>query len=219
MARVKSGYLYFNDKALPDWIQDGKYVRIRKVKDDNWLVIKSAEGQDQARKIDKNRVRIKLMREGNYIVREHTPISLFFIYDDGTEKKDYENIEVEEPPFDPNNPTTTDALDWLIWREFNLLKSGRVPQGWAATASAFLDKIKERENIMKEKNKPAQISDKPAEEIKDKTELEALQEIINSPKTTAGDKMKALARKAELENLAGQADAGYNPTPIIKVID
>lgn len=223
MAICKSGWLYFDKSELPAWAKDGEFVRMYR-KGNDWVIgyCENPGSGKEYQKWRKHRMSASQMRAGRYEVVYHSPFAVYLRFEsESTEKKEPEpNLDENptgEPPFDPATATAIDARQWLIWREFWLLKMGKVPQGWASAADAFLDRIKERDSVNKTEADKRALTDgsKPLP----KTERELLNEIIASPTVSPRDKMQAQMRLNELDAQNGTAnDRLYNPEPIIKEI-
>lgn len=236
MAICKSGWLYFDKTEVPLWAKNGEYVRLYQ-KDEDWIIAFCEMPKDGIafQRWQKRRILARQMNEGTYEVLPHSPFAVFlrFISSDTTRKhnpntfnqeqpQEQENSEQQEQPkepeFDPEKGTAKDARQWLIWREFLLLKGGKVPQGWASVADAFLDRVKERDLQTKKDSEKRALTDGTIK-TPPKSEREMLQEIISSTGTSARDKMAAHARLNELDAQDNkQSDGTYAPEPIIKEI-
>lgn len=222
MAIGKSSWLYLSDDEIRDWMRgDDVWLRFHKVRDtrSDWILmtcevpLKSPLYQ----KLKGSRIHFDWLDDGTYEVREHTPNSIYLAWVSKSTERPKKNKEPEidpaEPAFDPETATTAEARQWLIWREFKLLKNGRVPQGWASVSAAFLDKIKERDRDLRENPRNPQLTN-GVEPDKGKSEIDLLYEIINS-NASPKDRMAAQARLNELNNAKGDGANGYNPQPVI----
>lgn len=226
MAVGKSGWLYFDENEIPEFAKSDVWLRFYKVRDSksDWILMTCDVPKTGPcyQKIKRNRIRFDWLDDGTYEIRPHDPNSVYLAWiSASTERKkkdgdDKPTPDITEPAFDPETSTVAEAREWLIWREFKLLKDGRVPQGWASVSSAFLDKIKEREKDRKEHPKFAQLSNGTTEK-KETSELDLLYEIINST-ASPKDRMAAQARLNELQRQKGEGDNGYNPQPVIMEI-
>lgn len=236
MAICKSGWLYFERSELPLWAKDGEYARLYQ-KDEDWIITYCELPRDTPdyQKWNKRRILARQMKAGTYEVLPHSPFAVFlrFISEDTTRKhaphtdtQSGEETKAEQPkndiPPEPElNPETCNAKDarqWLIWREYLLLKVGKVPQGWASVADAFLDRVKERDTQNKKDAEKRALTDGSKPKV-EKSEREMLMEIISAPTTNARDKMAAQARLNEMDAAENKAADGiYAPEPIIKEI-
>lgn len=242
MALCKSGWLYFEKSEKPLWAKNGEYVHIHR-KDDDCIIAYCEMPRDgiDFQKWQGHRILARQLREGTYEVLSHSPFAVFlrFISDDTRRKfnpkesfyETNENAEntqqteqpqqnlPKEPELDPASCNAKDARQWLIWREYLLLKIGKVPQGWASVADAFLDRVKEREQQNRKEAEKRALTDGTIK-APPKSERDLLNEIISSPTTTPRDKMAAQTRLNELDAHENKnSDTNYAPEPIIKEID
>ena len=242
MAVCKSNWLYFEKSEVPLWAKDGEWVHFHR-KDDDCIIAYCEVPRDgiDFQRWQKRRILARQLREGTYEVLPHSPFAVFlrFISEDTrrkfnpkastfntaeetekAEKQDTKQQDIPpEPELDPANCNAKDARQWLIWREYLLLKIGKVPQGWASVADAFLDRVKEREQQNKKEAEQHMLTDGTIR-IPPKSERELLNEIISSPSTTPRDKMAAQTRLNELDAHENKSsDTNYAPEPIIKEID
>lgn len=196
-----------------------------------------------------HRILARQLREGTYEVLSHSPFAVFlrFISEDTRRKfnpkqpfygpgattentqqteqteqpsqQDSKQNIPPEPELDPSICNAKDARQWLIWREYLLLRMGKVPQGWASVADAFLDRVKEREQQNRKEAEKYALTDGTIK-APPKSERELLNEIITSPSTSPRDKMAAQTRLNELDAHENKnSDTNYAPEPIIKEID
>lgn len=240
MALCKSGWLYFEKIEKPLWAKNGEYVHIHR-KDDDCIIAYCEMPRDgiDFQKWQGHRILARQLREGTYEVLSHSPFAVFlrFISEDTRRKfnpkesafntdKTTENTQNQEqkdtppePELDPASCNAKDARQWLIWREYLLLKIGKVPQGWASVADAFLDRVKEREQQNRKEAEKRALTDGTIK-APPKSERDLLNEIISSPTTTPRDKMAAQTRLNELDAHENKnSDTNYAPEPIIKEID
>ena len=237
MAVCKSGWLYFDKSEMPLWAKDGQYVHLHQ-KDEDWIVAYSENPRDTIdyQRWQRRRILARQMKSGTYEVLPHSPFAVFllFVSDDTTRKHATNTFNTEdtseekpkndtqdtppEPPLNPETCNAKDARQWLIWREYLLLKVGKVPQGWASVADAFLDRVKERDQQSKKDAEKRALTDGKAK-VAPKSERELLNEIISSPTTTPRDKMAAQTRLNEMDaQESNKADGVYAPEPIIREI-
>lgn len=240
MALCKSGWLYFEKSEKPLWAKNGEYVHIHR-KDDDCIIAYCEMPRDgiDFQKWQGHRILARQLREGTYEVLSHSPFAVFlrFISEDTRRKfnpkesafntdETTENTQNQEqkdippePELDPASCNAKDARQWLIWREYLLLKIGKVPQGWASVADAFLDRVKEREQQNRKEAEKRALTDGTIK-APPKSERDLLNEIISSPTTTPRDKMAAQTRLNELDAHENKnSDTNYAPEPIIKEID
>lgn len=222
MAIGKSSWLYLTDDEIRDWMRGNDvWLRFHKVRDSrsDWILMtcETPLKSPLYQKLKGSRIHFEWLDDGTYEVREHTPNSVYLAWvSKSTErpgKKKEPEFDPSEPEFDPETATVAEAREWLIWREFKLLKNGRVPQGWASVSAAFLDKIKERDKYLRDNPKHPQLTsgEEPKKEL---SEIELLYEIINST-ASPKDRMAAQARLNELNAAKGDNETGYNPQPVI----
>lgn len=241
MALCKSGWLYFEKSEMPLWAKDGEYVHFHR-KDDDCIIAYCETPRDgiDFQRWQKRRILARQLKEGTYEVLSHSPFAVFlrFISEDTRRKfnpkesafntdetaENTQNPEPQkdippEPELDPASCNAKDARQWLIWREYLLLKIGKVPQGWASVADAFLDRVKEREQQNRKEAEKRALTDGTIK-APPKSERDLLNEIISSPTTTPRDKMAAQTRLNELDAHENKnSNTNYAPEPIIKEID
>ena len=222
MAICKSCWLYLTDDEVREWmLGDNVWLRFVKVRDtrSDWVLMSCdfPRTGPTYQKLKGSRIHFDWLDDGTYEVREHTPNSIYLAWvSKSTEKPKKEKqpeIDPSEPVFDLESATVAEAREWLIWREFKLLKNGRVPQGWASVSAAFLDKIKERDKDRHENPRQSLLTN-GTEPKKDTTEIDLLYEIINST-ATPKDRRAAQKRLNEIQKENGDSDSGYNPQPVL----
>lgn len=225
MAIKRGVWLTLEPSEMPNWANHKSWARAWRTKDNpnDWIVMESATKASAVfyQQWEDNRIQFSFMSDGRYTVLEHGFNSIYLRYEgrvDDSKKSDDSFDPANEPDFNPASATAEQARQWLIWREYQLLRKGKVPQGWASVSDSFMKKIKEREQIRKDDEKVQRLTNGEVKPQPIKSERDTLQEIINSVNASARDKMAAQSRLSELDARDG-AGASYNPQPVIKEID
>ena len=193
MARIHNGWLEFTRCERPDWCGGGQIVQVKQLADSNLCLLPVSEKKSRQGYATFNgyKLPVKRAKKGYYITRkaggdaiilEKTPEGDDYIYaemhEDQKTLRTTKDIHYwNEPELDPATCTVPELRNWIIWNGLEVLRSGRGSSGWAKTVALITEAVQQRDN---EKNGHVIKPD------------EVLSKIINSTKTSAIDKIRAI---------------------------